>query len=113
MARMRCVTVCHLWIGNQLITATNDGKSAPQFKKRHSDGAVSHSACAEMRAFQKAGRWRDFSTVKVHVMRVMANGSISMAKPCVHCQAFMFSRGVKARNVRFTNWAGEWERMRV
>lgn len=109
----KVTTICHIIIGNQAITATNDGKTAPMFKRHHEDGSVSHCGHAETRAIQKCGMNRDLSSAKVYVMRVMANGDVSMARPCDACSAFMWRRGIRARNVRFTNWEGQWERMRA
>lgn len=44
---------------------------------------------------------------KIHVVRYFKNGSVTMAKPCVHCQNFLRLKGVKI--VRYSNWNGEWE----
>lgn len=109
---MSTITICTLVIGRHVIQATNDGKSSPAFKMRYEDGSIAHHGHAETRAIQKAGKRSNLSNAKVYVHRIMADGTVSMAKPCVHCQAFMFRRGMKARNIWHTNWQGEYERMK-
>ena len=48
---------------------------------------------------------------KICVVRFLKDGTPTMAKPCVHCQNFLRHKGVKA--VRYTNWDGDWEEMRL
>ncbi len=48
---------------------------------------------------------------RISVVRFSKDGRATMAQPCVHCQHFLRCRGV--RRVRFTNWQGEWETMRL
>jgi len=48
---------------------------------------------------------------KIHVVRFFKDGTPTMAKPCIHCQHFLKHKGVKA--VRYTNWDGEWEEMKL
>lgn len=105
------ITICSIHIGSSIFTATNDMKTAPQFKQHHDDGNITHYGHAEMRALQTVGKHRDVSNARVYVHRILNNGSISMAKPCVHCQAMLWRSGVKARRVWYTNSDGVWERM--
>lgn len=48
---------------------------------------------------------------KICVVRFLANGSPTMAKPCIHCQNFLRLKGVKL--VKYTNWLGEWEVLKL
>lgn len=48
---------------------------------------------------------------KIYVVRFFKDGTPTMARPCIHCQNFLKHKGVKA--VRYTNWDGEWEEMRL
>ena len=36
---------------------------------------------------------------------------LTMARPCIHCQALLWRRGVKARNVWYADWQGQFRRM--
>lgn len=48
---------------------------------------------------------------KISVVRFTKDGRPTMAMPCVHCQNFLRHAGVK--RVRFTNWEGAWEEMKL
>ncbi len=48
---------------------------------------------------------------RINVVRFFKDGTRTMAKPCVHCQNFLRHKGVKV--VRYTNWDGEWEIMKL
>jgi hypothetical protein len=45
------------------------------------------------------------------VVRFFKDGTPTMAKPCIHCQNFLRMKGVET--VRYTNWDGQWEEMRL
>ena len=47
----------------------------------------------------------------INVVRFTNRGQPTMAKPCVWCQDYMRKKGV--RRVKYTNWNGEWEKMRL
>lgn len=48
---------------------------------------------------------------KIYVARFKSSGDMTMARPCIHCQNFMRQRGVEV--VKYTNWDGEWEELRL
>lgn len=48
---------------------------------------------------------------RIFVARFLQDGTPTMALPCRHCQNFLRHRGVKV--VRYTNWEGEWEELRL
>ena len=37
--------------------------------------------------------------------------TLTMAKPCIGCQAILWRREVKARNVWYADWTGQFRRM--
>lgn len=104
-------TQCIIWVGNQPITAWNDGKTSPKFLVKHEDGNTSASGHAEGRALQKAGN-ADLKNARVYVMRFLASGNLSMAKPCKHCEYLLLSRGIKPRNIRYTQEDGSWQKLK-
>jgi tRNA(Arg) A34 adenosine deaminase TadA len=63
---------------------------------------ISPSCHAEARVLRKAG----FGAT-VYVARVKRDGSLGMAKPCVHCMAALKSRGVEM--VYWTVSNNKWE----
>ncbi len=48
---------------------------------------------------------------QIYVMRFLATGEPTMAKPCPHCQNFLRLRGVK--RVRYTDWDGTWSTLEL
>lgn len=66
---------------------------------------------AEMDAVMKVPR-SSRARAKVFVFRFLKNGKLSMAKPCKMCQGFLEEQGVKVQNVYFTDWNGEWQRLK-
>ena len=48
---------------------------------------------------------------RINVIRFFKDGTPTMAKPCIHCQNFLRHKGVK--RVRYTNWDGDWEEMKL
>lgn len=104
--------VCTIMYGNSIVTASNDGKTSPRYYRRFTDGNVSHSGHAEMRALSKMPKSWDPRKVRVYVQRTRKDGSVAMARPCVHCQAMLWREGVDPRRVQFTNEQGQYERFR-
>jgi len=48
---------------------------------------------------------------RLYVMRFMNDGSVGNSKPCLNCQKYLRSRGIKARNIWYSNDSGSMERM--
>lgn len=48
---------------------------------------------------------------KLIVMRFLANGELTMAKPCDHCEDIIREAGI--RRVKYTDWNGDWQTMRL
>lgn len=45
----------------------------------------------------------------LYVVRFLADGTVTMAKPCELCQNMINSYGVK--KVYYTDWEGNWNRL--
>lgn len=48
--------------------------------------------------------------VIIRVYRVRRDGSIGCAKPCKHCQLYLFREGVRNKNIYWTDDNGIWMR---
>ena len=48
---------------------------------------------------------------RIYVARFLKDGTPTMARPCIHCQNFLRHSGVKV--VRYTNWDGNWEELKL
>ena len=80
-------------------------KTSPLAKKFGHRSSCIHSELAAILKFPHAPKeLRKYTFVNI---RVMANGSIGMSKPCKHCQLLLMAFGIK--NVWWTNKVGEFE----
>lgn len=88
-------------------TNTNEKETA-KFLRRYADNRnSSRTIHAEVALILKMRE----APIKINVVRFLNDGTPTMAKPCIHCQNFLRLRGVKM--VRYTNWSGEWEEMKL
>ena len=79
-----------------------------KFRKRFSNSRETYYEIhAEVALLLKSKEIPD----KIHVVRFFKDGTPTMAKPCIHCQHFLKHKGVKT--VRYTNWDGDWEEMKL
>ena len=85
--------------------------TSPKFHRRYPHGGDCVSRHAEMHVLKKLPRFADAKKIKLYVLRIRANGSYGMAKPCKFCQEQLKDRGFLPRNIRHTDWEGEWKRM--
>ena len=53
----------------------------------------------------------NISKKTVYVARFLKDGTPTMARPCRHCQKYLYTSGV--RSVRYTDWSGKWRKMRI
>lgn len=97
---------CQIYNGNSFVSATNDSKTSPKYKRVFSDGNESYAGHAEMRAISKIPKSWDTSKLKVYVQRFKKDGSIGMSRPCVWCQAALWKVGISSRHVWFTTDEG-------
>ena len=97
--------------GKSFIATANCQKSSPRFVRRFKKGKCNIAYCghAEMILMDRIGELR--SGEVINVVRFTNRGLATMAKPCTWCQEYMKKHGV--RRVRYTNWDGEWEKMRL
>lgn len=86
----------------------NSERMTAKYKKRYANTCgTRHEIHAEVDLILKLNK----VPTKIKVTRFLSDGTPTMAKPCVHCQNFLRQRGVKA--VRYTNWSGEWEELKL
>jgi deoxycytidylate deaminase len=86
----------------------NSERCSAKYKKRYNNSCDTHHEIhAEVDLILKM----DSVPRKIKVARFLSSGVATMAKPCVHCQNFLRQRGVKV--VRYTNWDGEWEDLKL
>lgn len=112
MGVYRPLVICEIFYGNSRIIATNDGKTAPGFKRKYEDGVTSYAGHAEMRALSMIPKSWNKKRIRMEVKRVKKDGTLAMARPCVHCQAHLWRNEIRARQVFFTNDDGVLERFR-
>ena len=86
----------------------NQQRCTSKFRKRYKDSSEFHyERHAEVDLILKMRVVPE----KIFVMRFLETGVPTMARPSVHCQNFLKHKGVKS--VRYTNWDGEWEEMKL
>lgn len=85
---------------------TNSEKTHPRFTRTYADGSCRSHLHAEMDVlrFAKPGD-------RIFVLRFSAEGELTMAKPCTHCQHHLCESGIN--EVIFSNWKGEYEKLEV
>ena len=100
--------VAILWRkGSVVRMGENTDKTHPRFKRQYLDGTWASHMHAEMNVlrFAKPGD-------VIEVMRFTKCGHhMTMAKPCAVCQAELKKSGIK--KVRYTDWDGGWEEIRI
>ncbi len=85
----------------------NTDKTHPRFKRMYSDGSFGSHMHAEMNVLRFAQRGDT-----IEVMRFTAcEEHPTMAKPCPLCERHMREAGIS--RVRYTNWDGKWEEIRL
>ena len=88
--------------------AHNTTRSHPKMFKKFKNGEYGACCHAEVNAILKTPR-KCRKNIELFVMRFHKRGGISMAKPCELCTNFIRENGIK--NVWFTGWTGEWNKM--
>jgi hypothetical protein len=90
------------------IGVNRHGRNTAKYRRRYKNSPDTfHEVHAEVDLILKLREIPD----KICVVRFFKDGTPTMAKPCIHCQNFLRIKGVKT--VRYTNWNGEWEEMRL
>lgn len=97
--------VAYLRRGNSYFFEANSFAGSPKFR-RYRFGEERYHIHAEMAIL----RWAYPGEI-IHVMRFTKDGEVTMARPCEVCQQFLRNHGI--RQVRYTDWNGNWKKMRL
>lgn len=97
--------VAFLRRGKRYYFGTNKSTGSTKYPRIY-DGQAEYHLHAEMDLLRHAKPGDTF-----YVMRFLADGTVTMAKPCRHCQKYLHIHGI--RKVYYTNWSGDWETMRI
>ncbi len=97
-----------LWRNNTPVKIfANSNKTHPKCGREYKDGTIQHHMHAEMGVVRFAKRG-DI----LEVMRWGRDGeTMTMSKPCTYCMLQIKKSGIS--KVRYTNWDGVWETIRV
>ena len=93
--------------GSVIRVGENTDKTHPRFKRQYKDGSWASHMHAEMnvRRFAKPGD-------EIEVLRFKkCDHALTMAKPCHLCMRELIKSGIS--KVRYTNWDGEWEEIKL
>jgi deoxycytidylate deaminase len=85
----------------------NSNKTHPKFKRQYPDGTWGSHMHAEMDVLRFAKPGDEIAVVRYQ----KCSHTLTMAKPCQYCIRHMVESGIK--KVRFTNWLGEWEELKM
>ena len=85
----------------------NTNKTHPRFKRQYPDGTWASHMHAEMNVLRFAQPGDEMEVLRFS----KCNHRRTMAKPCSLCLNAIKEAGIK--KVRYTNWEGNWEEMRL
>jgi tRNA(Arg) A34 adenosine deaminase TadA len=85
----------------------NTDKTHPRFKRQYSDGSFGSHMHAEMNVLRFAEPGDEIEVIRFR----KCDHARTMARPCPLCVVHLRKAGIK--KVRYTNWNGEWEEMRL
>ena len=85
----------------------NADKTHPRFKRQYSDGTWASHMHAEMNVLRFAQPGDELEVVRFR----KCDHSPTMAKPCDLCMREIVKSGIK--KVRYTNWNGDWEEIKI
>lgn len=112
LAFPNATVLCIAKVGNTKFVGWNSEKTSPSFIREYPCGETSCERHAEMHILRQIPRGSNPKSVKIFVFRVKKDGELSMAKPCAHCQERLSKFGLHPSNIYFTNWNGNWEKLR-
>ena len=93
--------------GRVIRVGENTDKTHPRFKRQYKDGTWASHMHAEMNVLRFAQPGDE-----IEVMRFSKCGKhMTMAKPCKYCEAEFKKSGIT--KVKYTNWDGEWEELKL
>lgn len=98
---------CVIFSGKKIISVGHNyyGKTHPK-SERVNNGDKTNSICAELSAILSC-TLEELKGARILVIRIMANGEMSMARPCSSC--FNLIKNVGIKRIYFSNWRGEIE----
>jgi len=91
-----------------MIGVNSQRRNTAKFRKRYSNSRETYH---EIHAEVDLVIHSKVIPERINVIRFFKDGTPTMAKPCIHCQNFLRMKGVK--RVRYTNWDGDWEEMKL
>ncbi|HIL26180.1 MAG TPA: hypothetical protein EYG21_02125 [Nitrospinaceae bacterium] len=93
--------------GTVIRIGENTNKTHPRFKRQYADGTWASHMHAEMNVLRFAQPGDE-----LEVMRFSKyDHELTMAKPCRLCLDQLRKAGIK--KVKYTNWNGEWEYLKI
>ena len=99
-------------LGKSTYVGFNNFKTHPAGLKECRNSSVESCSCnhAEVSAIAKVPRQSRHKLI-LYVMRFLASGEVSMAKPCALCEKFLSDNEIDLRNVFYTDWDGNWKKL--
>ena len=85
----------------------NTNKTHPRFKRQYEDGSWASHMHAEMNVLRFAQPGDEIEVIRFK----KCSHEFTMAKPCEICEKELRKSGIK--RVRYTNWDGQWEEMKL
>jgi hypothetical protein len=95
-------------VGKSIVYGVNSYKCSTKFRRFYGDGQEGYHLHAEMDLIRKT---KGLGVKEISVARFVKSGKATMARPCLHCQKFLKKAGIK--KVRYTNWDGQWEVLKL
>jgi len=93
--------------GKVISIRENTEKTHPRFKRQYADGSWASHMHAEMNVLRFAKPGDEIEVIRFK----KCDYGWTMAKPCKICESEIKKSGIK--KIRYTNWDGAWEELRV
>jgi len=93
--------------GRVIKVGENTDKTHPRFSRQYDDGSWASHMHAEMNVLRFAQPGDEIEVIRF----AKRDYEWTMAKPCLLCMAEIRKSGIK--KVRYTNWDGEWETIKI
>ena len=93
--------------GSVVRVGENTYKTHPRFKRQYADGTWGSHMHAEMNVLRFAQPGDVIEVIRFK----KCDHTRSMARPCSLCMSYMREAGIS--KVRYTNWKGDWEEIKL
>lgn len=110
MSASRFTLIAQAIVGKTVIIGRNSNRHHKSFKRNYTNGN-SYTAHAETDLIVRCIAITGKVPRKIQVIRLLADGTVSIAKPCKYCQKFLKNAGVKI--VNYSNEKGEIVTMKL